>query len=75
MEEDIVMACEREHVLLVNALGTALEENHRLKHEIDLLQAQLRRHPSGELQIRQVRRQLAAPAHPNPNDDRPPAPH
>lgn len=69
------MACEREHVLLINALGTALEENHRLKREIDLLKAQLRRHPSGELQIRQVRRQLASATGAGPRNDHPSAPH
>ncbi|WP_243042418.1 hypothetical protein [Dyella sedimenti] len=54
------MSSERERDVLNEALRTALDENRLLKQEICLLHAQLRRHPSGELQIRQARRQLAS---------------
>lgn len=54
------MTSERNRTQLIQALEAAQRENHRLQHEVDLLRAQLRRHPSGELQIRQAQRQLAA---------------
>jgi hypothetical protein len=58
--KEFVMSSERERDVLNEALRTALDENRLLRQEINLLHAQLRRHPSGELQIRQARRQLAS---------------
>ena len=65
------MSCERDKIRLTMALETAREENQRLMREINLLRAQLRRHPSGELQIRQAQRTLASLYCPSPMDKRP----
>ncbi|RDI99435.1 hypothetical protein DVT68_00805 [Dyella solisilvae] len=40
------------------ACDELLEQNSLLQQEIELLRAQLRRHPTGELQIREARRQM-----------------
>ncbi len=66
------MSSERSPIPMTEALQAALEENDRLHREIHLLRAQLRRHPSGELQIRQTRRQLASLAHATPCTTPPP---
>lgn len=52
------MESERENDLLSRACDELLEQNSLLQQEIELLRAQLRRHPSGELQIREARRQM-----------------
>ncbi|TCI10260.1 hypothetical protein EZM97_15285 [Dyella soli] len=53
-----IMESERENDLLSRACDELLEQNSLLQQEIELLRAQLRRHPSGELQIREARRQM-----------------
>jgi len=52
------MEWDRENDLLSRACDELLEQNRLLQQEIELLCAQLRRHPSGELQIREARRQM-----------------
>ncbi len=52
------MESERENDLLSRACDELLEQNSLLQQEIELLCAQLRRHPSGEMQIREARRQM-----------------
>ena len=52
------MEWERENDLLSRACDELLEQNLLLQQEIELLRAQLRRHPAGELQIREARRQM-----------------
>ncbi|WP_243041192.1 hypothetical protein [Dyella sedimenti] len=49
---------ERENDLLSRACDELLEQNSLLQQEIELLCAQLRRHPAGEMQIREARRQM-----------------
>ncbi|HET6555620.1 MAG TPA: hypothetical protein VFG49_18980 [Dyella sp.] len=53
-----VMERDRENDLLSRACDELLEQNALLQQEVELLCAQLRRHPSGELQIREARRQM-----------------
>ncbi|WP_114240701.1 hypothetical protein [Dyella sp. C9] len=53
-----MMDWERENDLLSRACDELLEQNSVLQQEIELLRAQLRRHPAGELQIREARRQM-----------------
>jgi uncharacterized small protein (DUF1192 family) len=52
------MEWERENDLLSRACDELVEQNSLLQQEIELLRAQLRRHPSGELQIREAHRQM-----------------
>ena len=52
------MDSERENDLLSRACDELLEQNSLLQQEVELLRAQLRRHPSGEMQIREARRQM-----------------
>lgn len=52
------MESERENDLLSRACDELLEQNSLLQQEIELLCAQLRRLPSGEMQIREARRQM-----------------
>jgi hypothetical protein len=53
-----VMEWERENDLLSRACDELVEQNSLLQQEVELLRAQLRRHPSGEMQIREARRQM-----------------
>lgn len=50
------MEQDRENDLLSRACDELLEQNALLQQEIELLCAQLRRHPAGEMQIREARR-------------------
>ena len=52
------MEWDRENDLLSRACDELLEQNALLQQEVELLRAQLRRHPSGELQIREAQRQM-----------------
>jgi|GEM_PF-1012368 hypothetical protein len=52
------MERDRENDLLSRACDELLEQNALLQQEVELLCAQLRRHPAGELQIREARRQM-----------------
>lgn len=52
------MEWDRENDLLSRACDELVEQNSLLQQEVELLRAQLRRHPSGELQIREARRQM-----------------
>lgn len=52
------MEWDHETDLLSRACDELLEQNALLQQEVELLRAQLRRHPSGELQIREARRQM-----------------
>jgi regulator of replication initiation timing len=52
------MEWDRETDLLSRACDELIEQNALLQQEIELLRAQLRRHPTGELQIREARRQM-----------------
>jgi uncharacterized small protein (DUF1192 family) len=52
------MERDRENDLLSRACDELLEKNALLQQEIELLCAQLRRHPSGEMQIREAHRQM-----------------
>ena len=52
------MEWDRETDLLSRACDELLEQNSLLQQEIELLRAQLRRHPTGELQIREAQRQM-----------------
>lgn len=52
------MEWDRETDLLSRACDELLEQNSLLQQEIELLRAQLRRHPTGELQIREAHRQM-----------------
>lgn len=52
------MDWERENDLLSRACDELTEQNSLLLQEIELLRAQLRRLPSGELQIREAQRQM-----------------
>lgn len=58
------MTSKRNRDSLIQALEAARQENDRLQQEVHLLRAQLRRHPGGELQIRQAQRELASLGHP-----------
>ncbi len=53
-----IMESERENDLLSRACDELLEQNSLLQQEVELLRAQLRRHPAGEMQIREARRQM-----------------
>ena len=50
------MERDRENDLLSRACDELLEKNALLQQEVELLCAQLRRHPAGEMQIREARR-------------------
>jgi prefoldin subunit 5 len=52
------MEWDRETDLLSRACDELIEQNALLQQEIELLRAQLRRLPSGELQLRECRRQM-----------------
>lgn len=52
------MEWDRDNDLLSRACDELIEQNALLQQEIELLRAQLRRHPTGELQIREARRQM-----------------
>jgi hypothetical protein len=52
------MEWDRENDLLARACDELLEQNALLQQEVELLRAQLRRHPAGEMQIREARRQM-----------------
>jgi len=52
------MEWDRESDLLSRACDELLEQNALLQQEVELLRAQLRRHPAGEMQIREARRQM-----------------
>ncbi|WP_267221185.1 hypothetical protein [Dyella silvae] len=52
------MEWDRENDLLARACDELLEQNALLQQEIELLRAQLRRHPAGEMQIREAHRQM-----------------
>jgi len=52
------MEWDRENDLLMRACDELIEQNALLQQEIELLRAQLRRHPTGELQIREAHRQM-----------------
>ncbi|WP_199098803.1 hypothetical protein [Dyella sp. ASV21] len=52
------MEWDRENDLLARACDELLEQNSLLQQEVELLRAQLRRHPAGEMQIREARRQM-----------------
>lgn len=52
------MEWDREKDLLSRACDELIEQNALLQQEIELLRAQLRRLPTGELQIREARRQM-----------------
>lgn len=52
------MEWDRDNDLLNRACDELIEQNTLLQQEIELLRAQLRRHPTGELQIRECRRQM-----------------
>lgn len=52
------MDWNRDNDLLSRACDELIEQNALLQQEIELLRAQLRRHPTGELQIREARRQM-----------------
>lgn len=52
------MEWDRENDLLSRACDELLEQNALLQQEVELLRAQLRRHPAGELQIREAHRQM-----------------
>lgn len=52
------MDWDRDNDLLSRACDELIEQNALLQQEIELLRAQLRRHPTGELQIREARRQM-----------------
>ncbi|WP_430390068.1 hypothetical protein [Dyella sp. 20L07] len=53
-----IMEWDRENDLLSRACDELLEQNSLLQQEVELLRAQLRRHPAGEMQIREARRQM-----------------
>lgn len=52
------MDWDRENDLLSRACDELIEQNALLQQEIELLRVQLRRHPSGEMQIREAHRQM-----------------
>ncbi|QNK01489.1 hypothetical protein [Dyella telluris] len=52
------MEWDRDNDLLTRACDELVEQNALLQQEIELLRAQLRQHPAGELQIREARRQM-----------------
>ena len=52
------MEWDRDNDLLSRACDELIEQNALLQQEIELLRAQLRRHPTGELQIREAHRQM-----------------
>lgn len=52
------MDWDRDNDLLTRACDELTEQNALLQQEVELLRAQLRRHPTGELQIREARRQM-----------------
>jgi cell division septum initiation protein DivIVA len=54
----LIMDRERENDLLSRAYDELIEQNSLLQQEIELLRSQLRRHPAGELQIREAQRQM-----------------
>ena len=52
------MEWDRDNDLLARACDELTEQNALLQQEVELLRAQLRRHPTGEMQIREARRQM-----------------
>ncbi len=52
------MERDRENDLLSRACDELMEQNALLQQEVELLRAQLRRHPTGEMQIREAHRQM-----------------
>jgi hypothetical protein len=52
------MEWDRDNDLLSRACDELIEQNALLQQEVELLRAQLRQHPTGELQIRETRRQI-----------------
>ncbi|MDR3443631.1 MULTISPECIES: hypothetical protein [Dyella] len=52
------MEWDRDNDLLSRACDELIEQNALLQQEVEVLRAQLRRHPTGEMQIREARRQM-----------------